>query len=377
MGHELPGSAEDRNAKKASAESAADPSKGDVQGARGVVDPSAPATGLPSGRDLSGRDVSERIVDGKKAAADQSVADSPMTAADSNDPTDEALMLRLVAGDRTAHDLLMERHSRGVSRTIARYIHNPPDQEDCGQKTWMRVYQKAGSFRTRGSNSYKSLLYTIAHNVCLDLLRQRNGINRYETTDSDATPADAERTVVESAADPRPAPEWADLKGVLNFSAAVDCMRQLPDELREVVIFHAGEEIGFEDLADLLDSPMGTVFDRYRRGLRSIQWCLKQQGRRLGPLSIRRAADDKRFDVDLIDINAANHSYDLVVWGRDPGLLNTTVDVALLSLPSAPVLTVQLKKRTAGDIPFGDKRLTGQTDIANSRTELLVSITVH
>jgi RNA polymerase sigma-70 factor (ECF subfamily) len=288
------------------------------------------------------------------------------------DPSDDELMARLAAGERSALDALFERHNPLVKQIVARYVRILTDREDLVQETWLRVWC-SGTFNS-AKGSVAGWLSTIARNVCLDHLRTRNRLAKHEIIDSDATREDAEQSLVETAPVLSPSLASMDLSTVANFSDVVGCVRQLPDDLQEVVVLHLLEEIGLKELADLLEIALGSVHKRYRRGLRTVQWCLKQKGYRLGHLRIRLSPSDDRFDVDLIDTNLKDNSYDLVVWARDPTLRNKGADVAFLSLPGSLVFAVRFMHKTVSGVLFGDKRITHQAEIANSRVELVVSV---
>jgi RNA polymerase sigma-70 factor (ECF subfamily) len=290
------------------------------------------------------------------------------------DPSCDELVLRVAAGDRSALELLIGRQKALVSPIISGYVRNPADREDMAQEVRLRVWRSARTFDpARGS--CRAWLAQIVRNVCKTYLHRRNRLAEWELTEADVLREDQEQSIIESAVDPSPSSLSEALDSVTNFSDVVHCIRQLPDDVQKVVILHLVEEIGFKELADVFDVSVGGVHGRYRAGLRSVQWCLRKKGYRLGCFRIRLRPTNDRFLVDLIETKLGNNSYDLVVWALDPLLRHHNVDLMFLDPPLS--FTVALIHQTVEDVLYGDKRITGHAGITNSRTELVVSITVN
>lgn len=296
---------------------------------------------------------------------------------ESNDTTDEALLQRWAKGDVSAGELLWERHNATVKRTVSRFIRNQAHRDDYEQEAWLNVLRYWGKAKFDDAGSFSAWLYVVTCNVCHTYFRRKYRLAKREVLDSDAALYNARQTVIEAAPDLRPFPADIDLASVLNSSDAVECLRLLPPQLREAVIQHLVDGLGFDDLADLLGCAPATAWKTYHRGLRSIQWCMKQKGHPLGRVPVRMAPGNQRFDADVIDIHSERHSYDLVVWGLDDALQGETVKVTLVSAPGSPTFTLTIESRTAGRTLYGDKRITGQVYLANFKDTLIVSIQVN
>ena len=86
-------------------------------------------------------------------------------------PSDEVLMAQVQQGDRTAYQLLVRRHGRGLQRFAQRLLQQPDDADDVAQETLLRVWQHAAQWQLDRVR-FSSWLYRIAHNLCMDRLRQ-------------------------------------------------------------------------------------------------------------------------------------------------------------------------------------------------------------
>ena len=82
------------------------------------------------------------------------------------DSDDKELLSGIANADRKAFQAFLSRHIKGVVRFAQRYIHPHQDAEDIAQEVFIRVWQKAGSWRYQGY-SVKSWLYRIAYNLCM------------------------------------------------------------------------------------------------------------------------------------------------------------------------------------------------------------------
>lgn len=90
----------------------------------------------------------------------------------SNEPSDEELVARLVAGDRSAGDALVRRHSGLVAKTVRGAGVPPKDVEDMVQDIFLRAFRKASRYRS-SKGRFTSWLATVARNDALNHLRRR------------------------------------------------------------------------------------------------------------------------------------------------------------------------------------------------------------
>jgi RNA polymerase sigma-70 factor (ECF subfamily) len=175
------------------------------------------------------------------------------------EPGDEELVRRYVRGDRAAFGTLVQRHERRVYNLAYRMLGRPEDAADATQEVFLICLRKLGGFR--GRSAFTTWLHRVAANVCYETLRKRS----------------RERTGEEEL-EPPPQPDHADAS-----AAAVDVHRALqvvPDEFRAVLILHDLQGIPYEEIAEALGAPIGTVKSRLHRGRVALARALRGEPRR-------------------------------------------------------------------------------------------------
>jgi RNA polymerase sigma-70 factor (ECF subfamily) len=180
------------------------------------------------------------------------------------EPTDEDLVRRYVGGDRPAFETLMDRHQRRVYNIAYRMLGRSDDAADATQETFLICLQKLTGFR--GASAFTTWLHRVTVNVCHDALRKR-----------------AREGPATEEAEPPPAPDPADAS-----AAAVDVQRallQVPEDFRTVLVLHDVQGIPYEDIAEALGAPVGTVKSRLHRGRVALARALRGEHARGGPPS--------------------------------------------------------------------------------------------
>jgi RNA polymerase sigma-70 factor (ECF subfamily) len=162
-------------------------------------------------------------------------------------------------------------HLDAVYRFALRLSGSPDDAADLVQDTYLRAFRSWDQY-TRGTKA-KSWLFTICRNV---FLRRRERARRHETL--------VERQVERDDTLPDPVnPLWASVDRVdpegAFFASIVDdeilrAIDALPEEFRSVVLLSDLDELSYQEIADLLGVPVGTVKSRLFRGRRRLQEAL-------------------------------------------------------------------------------------------------------
>ena len=163
------------------------------------------------------------------------------------DQSDEELIRRYLSGDRSAFGHLVERHQQRVYNLTYRMLGRPEDASDATQDAFVACMQKLSSFR--GASAFTTWLHRVTVNICYDALRKR----------SRETPVEEEEDR-QAAAPGDVADESAD---------AVDVQRallQVPEEFRAVLVLHDVQGVPYEEIAEALGAPLGTVKSRLHRG---------------------------------------------------------------------------------------------------------------
>lgn len=176
-------------------------------------------------------------------------------------PGDEKAVARYLGGDHTAFDLIV-RHYSGMVFALAARLVGPWEAEEIVQETFLRAWRGLESFR--GDASLKTWLYTIA----LNRARARQGTlarMRMVFTSPRVNAEDDQPWPGDEAPDPSASPEEqaVALEQRANLRKAI---RNLPEEFRTAVVLRDLEGLSYDDIARVLNVPIGTVRSRIARG---------------------------------------------------------------------------------------------------------------
>jgi RNA polymerase sigma-70 factor (ECF subfamily) len=177
--------------------------------------------------------------------------------------TDKELVRRVQRGDRRAFDLLFGRYQHKILNLVGRYLRDPQDVEDVTQEAFIKAFKALPRFR--GDSAFYTWLYRIAINTAKNHLVARG--RRPPAVDveiEDAEFMDGADQLREGES-----PEAALARDQL--SAAIDrAIAQLPDDLRSAVTLREFDGLSYEQIAQILECPVGTVRSRIFRARESI-----------------------------------------------------------------------------------------------------------
>lgn len=182
--------------------------------------------------------------------------------------TDEFTLRRAQKGDAQAFEQLVTPHEQMLWRVCWHYTRHQEDAADCLQDTMLKAWRAIKSYR--GECAFTSWLYRIATTVCLDFLRKQKRLPQTESADALAeegfTPVDTS-----------PTPDEAILKAesTENIRAAMD---GLPGDMRTVIILYALQGLGYEEIAEVMKTSVGTVKSRLNRARQKIAKFLSDEG---------------------------------------------------------------------------------------------------
>ncbi len=182
------------------------------------------------------------------------------------EPTpDQLLVQRVQAGDQKAFELLVAKYQRRIFRLISRFIRDAALAEDVSQETFLRAYRAIGKFR--GESQFYTWLYRIAVNTAKKAIADsaRDPVIRESSTISD----DGETFVSGEQLSDMETPEavLASREIARTVNAAMDA---LPEDLRTAIALREIEGLSYEDIAQVMDCPVGTVRSRIFRARESI-----------------------------------------------------------------------------------------------------------
>ena len=191
-------------------------------------------------------------------------------AASQASPGDTDLMLveRTVAGDQKAYELLVLKYQRRIERLIGRMVRDTDLIEDIAQETFIRAYRALSQFR--GEAQFYTWLYPIAVNTAkkalVDLKRDpvvsESSLRGGSDDDEETSGVENELTSAETPETVLAAKEIA--------QAVNSAMEALPEELRQAVTLREIEGLSYEEIAEVMNCPIGTVRSRIFRAREAI-----------------------------------------------------------------------------------------------------------
>lgn len=194
---------------------------------------------------------------------------------------DLLLVTRAKAGEREAFALLVQRYGKAVLNVIDKMIRDQAIVEDLWQETFVRALENLTSYEPRqyadGTGpSFASWLYRIATNLTLDELRRRG---RWRLLSWDMLkPKRADESDSPEAYDP-PA-DQPDVLAMLESQEDIRRVRQaldtLPPEWRMILVLREYQDLPYEDIADILCVPIGTVRSRLARAREQLRLAILQ-----------------------------------------------------------------------------------------------------
>jgi RNA polymerase sigma-70 factor (ECF subfamily) len=177
-----------------------------------------------------------------------------------SDDTEEArLIQRARGGDLEAMSLLIDRYQKHVYNLAYRLCGNYDDANDIAQEAFLRVFHSLGNFR--GESNFSTWLYRIVTNVFLDerkkqRVRSHNSLEEYmELEDS---------TVARQIEDPSPGPEEA-ITAKERSDVIGSAVLSLPETQRVMIVLYHFQERSYEEIAEIMNMPIGTVKSRLNR----------------------------------------------------------------------------------------------------------------
>ncbi len=179
------------------------------------------------------------------------------------------LVERTVAGDQKAYELLVIKYQRRIERLIGRMVRDSDLVEDIAQETFIRAYRALSQFR--GEAQFYTWLYRIAVNTAKKALvdLKRDPLVSETTLRGGGGDDEDETSSVENELTSAETPET--VLAAKEIAAAVNsAMEALPDELRQAVTLREIDGLSYEEIAEVMNCPIGTVRSRIFRAREAI-----------------------------------------------------------------------------------------------------------
>ncbi|MCF7982442.1 MAG: RNA polymerase sigma factor RpoE [Pseudomonadales bacterium] len=177
--------------------------------------------------------------------------------------TDQQLVERVQKGDKRAFDLLVLKYQHKIAGLVSRYIHDSHEVLDVSQEAFIKAYRAIGRFR--GDSAFYTWLYRIAINTAKNYLVSKSR----RPPDTDVEVGDAEYFEGAGKLKDNDSPENELYKAELEKTVfkAID---QLPEDLRTAVTLREFDAMSYEEIAEVMQCPVGTVRSRIFRAREAI-----------------------------------------------------------------------------------------------------------
>ena len=182
---------------------------------------------------------------------------------------DQLLVERVQSGDKQAFDVLVSKYQRRLMRLVSRLVHDPAEAEDVVQETFIKAYRALRHFR--GDSAFYTWLYRIGVNTAKNYLVTQ-GRRTPTSTDTDAEQAEAFDDGDNLRDINTPESMLASKQIAETVNAAMDL---LPLELRTAIVLREIEGLSYEEIAEIMACPIGTVRSRIFRAREVIAEKLK------------------------------------------------------------------------------------------------------
>ena len=180
------------------------------------------------------------------------------------DATDQRLVEAVLAGKQHEFAELVSRYQRPIVNYVHRMLGNYDDAVDLSQDVFLKAYSALGSYRPQ--YPFPAWLFRIARNAAIDTMRRR----RLSTVPLDKPVETAEGSVGREFAGSEPGPEHLLLEEELTGQVE-EAVARLPEKYREPLVLRHASEMSYEEIADALELPLGTVKTRIFRAREALR----------------------------------------------------------------------------------------------------------
>ena len=181
---------------------------------------------------------------------------------------DQALVERVQRGDKRAFDLLVRKYQHKVVGVISRYVSDWSEAQDVAQEAFIRAYRAIGAFR--GDSQFYTWVYKIAINTAKNYLVSQG---RRPPTD-DIGVEDAVQLDGGARLKDRATPEHELLRQEIEQTVFAT-VEQLPEDLRTAITLREVDGLSYEEIAEAMNCPIGTVRSRIFRARDAIDQKLR------------------------------------------------------------------------------------------------------
>jgi RNA polymerase sigma-70 factor, ECF subfamily len=176
---------------------------------------------------------------------------------------DQELVVRVQQGDKKAFDLLVLKYQLRVSKLVSRFLRNQSDVPDVVQDAFIKAYRALPNFR--GDSAFYTWLYRIAINTAKNHLVAQSRKSPANSIDAQEAEDYGASEWLKEYASPEREALASELEATIH-----QAMGELPSDLREAITLREIEGLSYEEIAAVMDCPIGTVRSRIFRAREAI-----------------------------------------------------------------------------------------------------------
>lgn len=180
-----------------------------------------------------------------------------------NKETDQQLVERAQGGDSRAFDLLVKKYQHKIIGLIGRYVQDHAEVQDVAQEAFIKAYRALGKFRSE--SAFYTWMYRIAINTAKNHLISKGR----RPPNSDLDVSDAEIVDHSGRLSDAETPEASLARDQLE-AAVFSAIEELPEDLRTAITLREMEGLSYEDIAAIMQCPVGTVRSRIFRAREAV-----------------------------------------------------------------------------------------------------------
>lgn len=173
------------------------------------------------------------------------------------------LLKKAIDGDTEAFELLISRHQKYIYNIALKYMKDPDDAYDISQEVLIKIFKNIEKFNM--NSKFSTWIYRIAVNTCKDALRKKK---------EDVISINDEKSYVDAVEDNREAPERKLYKKEINQSIA-NALDELSVTYKEAIVLCDINGFSYQEIANILEIPVGTVRSRINRGRKKLRKILE------------------------------------------------------------------------------------------------------
>ena len=190
---------------------------------------------------------------------------------------DKILVNKAIAGDTGAFEQLITAYERSVYNIAYRMFNNAHDAQDVAQDIFIKIYKNLHRYQGRENSSFKSWVFAIANNTCIDEIRKRKSRIAPESLDIDIESEDG--SIIRQIESDEPLPEDVVLvkERRAQLSAAIN---KMPAGLKNMIVLRDIQGLSYEEISEVTGMKLGTVkskISRARASLKDIYTDLAEQ----------------------------------------------------------------------------------------------------